>query len=111
MKKIKNFKIIGNFILVKPDPPPDRYGDLVIPDSAKEYFVPLRGTVVAVCEYVRERLPDGTIITRPPKVNVGDRICYGEYSGLAITLNLGDKEEVFRYMREDEIIAIIEEEE
>jgi chaperonin GroES len=74
-------------------------GGLIIPDTAKEK--PQEGRVVAVGS--GRVLANGTVI--PLEVRAGDRILFGKYAGNEIKL---DSEEHL-IMREDDVLAIIEE--
>jgi chaperonin GroES len=76
-----------------------RVGGIIIPDTAKEK--PQQGKVIAVgTGKIKE---DGARI--PLDVKADDRILFGKYSGQEIKL---DREE-FLIMREDEVLAILEE--
>ena len=75
-----------------------KVGGIIIPDSAKEK--PQQGKVIAAgAGKVRD---DGTRQT--PDVKAGDLILFGKYSGQEIKL---DGEE-FLIMREDEVLAVID---
>jgi len=77
----------------------ERVGGIIIPDTAKEK--PQQGKVIAVgTGKIKE---DGGRI--PLDVKANDRILFGKYSGQEIKL---DGEE-FLIMREDEVLAILEE--
>jgi len=76
-----------------------KVGGIIIPDSAKEK--PQQGTVVAVGAG-RTTKKGGERI--PLDVKAGDHILFGKYSGQEIKL---DGEE-FLIMREDEVLAVIE---
>jgi chaperonin GroES len=76
-----------------------KIGGIIIPDTAKEK--PQQGKVIAVGKGKVEK--DGQVT--PLDVKVGDTILFGKYSGQEIKL---DGEE-FLIMREDEVLAIIEE--
>jgi chaperonin GroES len=76
----------------------NKLGSLFIPDSAKEK--PQEGEVVAVGN--GKRLDDGKL--QPLDVKAGDRILFGKYSGSDIKI---DGQE-YMIMREDEVLAIIE---
>jgi chaperonin GroES len=71
-------KVLGDRVLVKPDPEEESRGGILLPDTAKEK--PQRGTVIAVGE--GRRLDDGKII--PPPVKVGDRVIFSKYGGTEI---------------------------
>ena len=72
-------------------------GGLFIPDTAKEK--PQQGKIVAVGPGRYEK--DKRV---PMEVKVGDRVLYGKYSGVEITV---DGAEVF-ILRESDILAIID---
>ena len=75
-----------------------KVGGIIIPDTAKEK--PQQGKVIAAgTGKVRD---DGT--RQLPDVKAGDLILFGKYSGQEIKL---DGEE-FLIMREDEVLAVIE---
>jgi chaperonin GroES len=74
-------------------------GGIIIPDSAKEK--PQEGKVIAVGK--GKRLEDGSIVALD--VKPGDRILFGKYSGSEIRL----EENEYLILREDEILAVIEE--
>jgi chaperonin GroES len=73
-------------------------GGLFIPDSAKEK--PQKGEVVAAGDGKKNE--DGKV--SPLDVKVGDKILFGKYSGNEIKV---DGEECL-IMREDEILAVLE---
>ena len=77
-------------------PPP---GAIIVPDSAKEK--PQRGTVIAAGSGKSDA--DGRRV--PLDVKAGDTILFGKYSGQEIKL---DGEE-YLIMREDEVLAVIDE--
>ncbi len=74
-------------------------GGIVIPDSAKEK--PQRGLVVAVGN--GKRLDSGEVVALT--VKEGDTILFGKYSGSEVSVD--DNE--YLILREDEVLAIIEE--
>ena len=73
-------------------------GGIIIPDAAKEK--PSRGTIVAIGN--GEILENGTV--RALEVKVGDVILFGNYAGTEFK---ADGEE-FLYMKESDIIGVIE---
>ncbi len=73
-------------------------GGIIIPDTAKEK--PIQGQVIAVGN--GKVMEDGS--RRPLDVKAGDRVLFGKYSGTEIKV---EGEELL-IMREDEILAIIE---
>jgi chaperonin GroES len=74
-------------------------GGIIIPDSAKEK--PAQGKVIAVGK--GRILEDGTV--RPLSVKPGNRILFEKFAGT--TVKLGSDE--YMIMREEEILAVIEE--
>ena len=74
-------------------------GGIVIPDSAKEK--PQRGLVVAVGN--GKRLDSGEVVALT--VKEGDTILFGKYSGSEVSVD--DNE--YLILREDEVLAIVEE--
>jgi len=74
-------------------------GGIIIPDTAKEK--PQQGKVIAAGD--GKLKDDGK--RAPLDVKAGDRILFGKYSGQEIKL---DGEE-FLIMREDEVLAILDE--
>ena len=75
-----------------------RVGSIIIPDSAKEK--PQQGKVIAVGKGKVEK--DGRVT--PLDVKPGDLILFGKYSGQEIKL----EGEEFLIMREDEVLAVLE---
>ena len=74
-------------------------GGIIIPDTAKEK--PVEGKVVAVGD--GKVADDGKKI--PLEVKAGDKILFGKYAGTEIQIE-GEEHII---MREDDIIAIVEE--
>ncbi len=72
---------------------------IIIPDAAKEK--PMQGEVIAVGE--GRVSDDGKVI--PLKVKVGDKVLFSKYAGTEVKI----KGEEYLIMREDDIMAIIEE--
>ena len=72
---------------------------IIIPDTAKEK--PVMGKVVAVGE--GRILENGQ--RQPLAVKEGDRILFGKYAGTEVKI----KGEEYLIMREDDVLAIIEE--
>lgn len=71
-------RVLGDRVLVKPDPEEESRGGILLPDTAKEK--PQRGTVIAVGE--GRRLDNGELL--PPPVQVGDRVIYSKYGGTEV---------------------------
>lgn len=99
-----------HYIVVERDEDIKRVGSIFLPETGAQKTY--TGTVVAV--------GDGTLIQltgtlAPMTVKKGDRVLYGEYSGIKMKLSDIDAEGVLRekeyiIMRENEIFGIIEEE-
>ena len=93
------FTPLNDRILVKRTDAEDRSaGGIIIPDSAKEK--PQKALVVAVG--AGKRLKDGS--RKASVLKEGDAILFGKYSGDEIKLD----GEAHLILREDEILAIIE---
>jgi co-chaperonin GroES (HSP10) len=89
------YQCLGKNIVVLPDPPEEKtQGGLIIPEVGRERS--RRGTVKYIGTGVE--FQNGTV--RPLLVQIGDRVLFGEYAGVALTV---DGEECL-YMREDEIV-------
>lgn len=92
-------KPLGDRILVKPiEQEEEQVGGIIIPDTAKEK--PQEGEVAAVGP--GKLLESGE--RQAPAVAVGNKILYGKYSGTEIKYGGED----YLIMREDDILAIIE---
>ncbi len=91
---------LGDRVVVEREQSEERTtGGIVLPDTAKDR--PSRGQVVSVGE--GRLLDDGT--RGPLQVKVGDRVVFSSYAGE--TFKIGDQELLL--MREDEILAVLEE--
>ena len=73
-------------------------GGLFIPDAAKEK--PTKGEVIAVGE---GKFIDATGGVRAPKVKVGDKVIYGQYSGSAYKQDGVE----YKIIKEDDVLAIL----
>ena len=73
-------------------------GGIVIPDSAAEK--PIRGEIIAAGH--GKPLDNGQV--RPLGVKAGDKVLFGKYAGTEVKVNGED----ILVMREDDIIAILE---
>jgi chaperonin GroES len=92
------FQPLQDRVLVERTPNEDTTkGGLIIPDTAQEK--PLQGLVVAVGP--GKRTETGSIV--PTTVQAGDRILFGKWAGIEITLD--GKELVV--LKEDEIFGIL----
>ncbi|GGK13780.1 co-chaperone GroES [Luteimonas terricola] len=93
-----NLKPLYDRVVVKPIEADEvSAGGILIPDNAKEK--PTRGEVIAVGE--GKALDNGSL--RAPKVKVGDKVIYGQYSGSAYK-HEGTE---YKIVREDDILAIV----
>jgi len=91
---------LGDRVVVERDELEEKTaGGIVLPDTAKDK--PIRGTVV--CVGTGRLLDDGT--RSEFQVKVGDRILFSKYGPETIKIS----EEEYLLMREDEILAVIEE--
>ncbi len=72
---------------------------IIIPDAAKEK--PMQGEIIATGE--GRVSDDGKVI--PLKVKAGDKVLFSKYAGTEVKI----KGEEYLIMREDDIMAIIEE--
>jgi len=92
-------KPLGDRILVKPvEEEEEKIGGIIIPDTAKEK--PQEGEIVAVGP--GKMLESGE--RQAMYVKVGDKILYGKYSSTEIKY----AGEEYLIMREDDILAVIE---
>ena len=93
-----NLKPLYDRVVVKPiEAEQMTAGGILIPDNAKEK--PTKGEVIAVGE--GKALDNGNL--RAPKVKVGDKVIYGQYSGSAYK-HEGTE---YKIVREDDILAIV----
>ncbi len=75
---------LTNRVLILPDPVPTHTeGGMYIPDSERARMKSLIGTVVKVGPGVHGY----NIEPRPMTISVDDRVIYGEYSGVEVTIN------------------------
>ncbi len=91
---------IGDRLVIKREESEERTaGGIVLPDTAKDK--PARGKVISV--------GDGRLLDNgersPMQVKEGDRVIFSSYAGE--TFKIGDEE--FLLMREDDVLAVIEE--
>ena len=93
-----NLKPLYDRVVVKPiEAEQMSAGGIVIPDNAKEK--PTQGEVVAVGE--GKALDNGSL--RAPKVKVGDKVIYGQYSGSSYKLEAVE----YKIVKEDDILAVL----
>jgi len=93
-----NLKPLYDRVVVKPIEADEvSAGGILIPDNAKEK--PTKGEVVAVGE--GKALDNGSL--RAPKVKVGDKVIYGQYSGSAYKLEGVE----YKIVKEDDILAVL----
>ena len=96
---MSNIKPLYDRLVVKPiEAEETSLGGIIIPDAAKEK--PTKGEVVAVGE---GKFIDATGAVRAPKVKVGDKVIYGQYSGSSYKLEGVE----YKIVREDDILAIV----
>ena len=93
-----NLKPLYDRVVVKPIEADEvSAGGILIPDNAKEK--PTKGEVIAVGE--GKALDNGSV--RAPKVKVGDKVIYGQYSGSAYKLEGVE----YKIVKEDDILAVL----
>ena len=85
---------VGDRLLLTMKEAPDEVKGLAIPDEARE--IPQQATIIAI----------GDTCARPWQV--GEHIIVGRHSGSTITLNYYDKATWVRIIRENEILARVE---
>lgn len=97
------FKIrpLGDRVVVEPLEAEEKTkGGIILPDTAKEK--PQEGKVVAVG---KGKINEKTGEVIPLEVKVGDKVLYGKYSGTEVTID----EKQYIILREDDILAVVEE--
>ena len=95
-----NFSPLNDRILVKRNSTEETTkGGIIIPDNAQEK--PMQGLVIAAGP--GKNLDDGTL--RPLQVQEGNTVMFRKYAGTDVTI----KGEEHLILREEEILAIIEE--
>lgn len=88
----KNFRPLGDRVLVKPDPVEEQTkSGLIIPETVKNKQKPIKGTVISIGPGVKS-------------VDSKSKVLYAEHSGTKIKL----QDEEFLVMRESELFGIIE---
>ncbi|MGV8932666.1 MAG: co-chaperone GroES [Luteimonas sp.] len=93
-----NLKPLYDRVVIKPIEADEvSAGGILIPDNAKEK--PTKGEVVAVGE--GKALDNGSV--RAPKVKVGDKVIYGQYSGSSYKLEAVE----YKIVKEDDILAVL----
>jgi chaperonin GroES len=97
-----SFRPLYDQILVKRDKPEDRYGSIIIPDSAREDNKTVTGVVFktgrGISNHINGRWHE-------PCVKPGDKVLFGnKYAGNEIELE-GTK---YIVMREDDLAAVLE---
>lgn len=93
-----NLKPLYDRVVIKPIEADEvSAGGILIPDNAKEK--PTKGEVVAVGE--GKALDNGSL--RAPKVKVGDKVIYGQYSGSSYKLEGVE----YKIVKEDDILAVL----
>ena len=96
---MSNIKPLYDRLVVKPiEAEETSVGGIIIPDTAKEK--PTKGEVVAVGE---GKFIDATGGVRAPKVKVGDKVIYGQYSGSPYKYEGIE----YKIIKEDDVLAIL----
>ena len=96
---MSNIKPLYDRLVVKPiEAEETSLGGIIIPDAAKEK--PTKGEVIAVGE---GKFIDDTGGVRAPKVKVGDKVIYGQYSGSAYKQDGVE----YKIIKEDDVLAIL----
>ena len=96
---MSNIKPLYDRLVVKPiEAEETSLGGIIIPDAAKEK--PTKGEVIAVGE---GKFIDATVGVRAPKVKVGDKVIYGQYSGSAYKQDGVE----YKIIKEDDVLAIL----
>jgi len=100
MSKNNKIKPLGDRVLVQPlEQTETKKGGIIIPDTAKEK--PQEGRVIAIGTGKRDE--DGKLI--PFNIKVGDKVLMPKYGGTEVKID----EVEYQLVREDDILAIIEE--
>ena len=96
---MSNIKPLYDRLVVKPiEAEETSLGGIIIHDAAKEK--PTKGEVIAVGE---GKIIDATGGVRAPKVKVGDKVIYGQYSGSAYKQDGVE----YKIIKEDDVLAIL----
>ena len=96
---MSNIKPLYDRLVVKPiEAEETSLGGIIIPDAAKEK--PTKGEVIAVGE---GKFIDDTGGVRAPKVKVGDKVIYGQYSSSAYKQDGVE----YKIIKEDDVLAIL----
>ena len=96
---MSNIKPLYDRLVVKPiEAEETSLGGIIIPDAAKEK--PTKGEVIAVGE---GKFIEATGNVRAPKVKVGDKVIYGQYSGSAYKQDGVE----YKIIKEDDVLAIL----
>lgn len=96
---MSSIKPLYDRLVVKPiEAEETSLGGIIIPDAAKEK--PTKGEVIAVGE---GKFVEATGNVRAPKVKVGDKVIYGQYSGSAYKQDGVE----YKIIKEDDVLAIL----
>lgn len=90
MSTLSGVVVKNGFLLVSPDPIPDKVGDIVLPEQ--NALRPLSGVVA---------LPSISCAADYPE---GKRVVYGRYSGESISIDM----EAYKLLHETEIQCVID---
>jgi co-chaperonin GroES (HSP10) len=93
----------GHRVIVKPDDPPEKIGQIFVPPWVKENkaFEIIKGTIVSVGMTAWRAFDEGK-----PWANVGDRVMFAKYGGSIVEDEAGVK---YRILNDEDIIAVWEE--
>lgn len=105
---MSNLQPIGDKVAIRPDPAPEKFGTLLMPDTVKD-AKPRFGVVLAVGpgKFVCEQMADGEWVHArlPVTCKPGDRVAYSYYGTDGIEL---DGEEIL-VITEDRVLGIVAE--
>lgn len=96
------WKPAGHRVLVKPDVPPDKIGQIHVPVWVKDNksFEIVEGTIVKIGMTAWKAFDEGT-----PWAAVGDRVMFAKYGGSIISGPDGEK---YRVLNDEDIICVWE---
>lgn len=97
-KEASVLKPLSDFVLVLPDEPPDKVGNIILPDSAKAK--PTRGRVVSVGP---GRWNTDGAARVAMQVKAGDSVIYSKYEGSDVEL----EGVTYKVLREDSILCVV----
>lgn len=98
------WKPVGHRVIVKPDDPPEKIGQIFVPGWVKDnkVFETIKGTIVSVGMTAWRAFDEGK-----PWANVGDRVMFAKYGGSIVEdEKTGEK---FRILNDEDITAVWQE--